>query len=167
MKNCLTKKNGEKHPAAIFYWDVIHNIWQNILLEPKRVVHLWNYFVKLSTALQSYQRFTYCQDTYNYCLCDPHELFDLTNFLNVLRLYDFLVKVNYSFAQHFYYIYVTLLYVSSKSMCCVVFWLKVNRGHLTPNYLSLSLSPNSVKSKQYYNRVRCVRTFFFSILFCY
>ena len=95
---CNNEKEWEKYPAAVFYWDVIHSLWKNIFLDPKHVVHLRNYIVKLSTALQSYWRFTYHQDTYNYCLCDPYESFDLTSFFNVLCSYDFSVKVNYSCA---------------------------------------------------------------------
>ena len=44
------KKSRGKHPAVAFYWDVIHNIRDNVFLDPEHVVNLQNYFVKPSTA---------------------------------------------------------------------------------------------------------------------
>ena len=97
--DCDTKKKKiEKHPAVNFYWDVIHKIWHAAFLNPKQIIHLRNYLIKLSPAIQDYQRFTFHQDTHNYCLCDPHALFDFSKFSNVLRSYAFPVKIIFSLA---------------------------------------------------------------------
>ena len=47
------KKGRQKHPAVAFYWDVIHNIWHDIFLDPKHVVQLFD-LMSFLNFLRSY-----------------------------------------------------------------------------------------------------------------
>ena len=94
----ISTSEKQKHAANDFSENVVRNMEGGAMLTPADVIKLRPFIAKYSTSIKNFQRLTHWQDTFNYCLCDPHTPFDLENFINVLRKYEVHVKVNFSFA---------------------------------------------------------------------